>query len=188
LSSIETKLWAHPAAGPTMALDPWIDIRLDRLSATNLHLIYKATGKIGDLVMPLSAPPFRTPNLWNTTCFELFLRGEHRTGYREFNFSPSGQWAAYDFQAYRAGMTQARMPGDPVIEADIRPDCLTINVRLSLDLWEDPYSVGLAAVIEERALGLSYWAANHAGDKADFHHPASFDLELPPAPPTSPRT
>ena len=52
-------------------------------------------------------PPFagkgRADGLWQETCFELFIQGEsEETGYVELNLSPSEQWAAYDFAAYRA--------------------------------------------------------------------------------------
>lgn len=43
----------------------------------------------------------RADELWRTTCFELFLRRPGEDAYLEFNFAPSGQWAAYGFNAYR---------------------------------------------------------------------------------------
>lgn len=43
----------------------------------------------------------RADELWQTTCFELFLRRPGEETYLEYNFAPSGQWAAYGFDAYR---------------------------------------------------------------------------------------
>src|SRR5207253_6068780 len=47
--------------------------------------------------------PGRADDLWQTTCFEAFLRRPGEESYREWNFAPSGQWAAYDLAAYREG-------------------------------------------------------------------------------------
>ena len=55
------------------------------------------------LLLPAAAAPSRADDLWRSTCFELFLRRPGAEGYFEFNFSPSGQWAAYAFDGYRAG-------------------------------------------------------------------------------------
>jgi hypothetical protein len=175
---IQAELWTHPASG-SMALTT-ITAAIERRSRTNLHIRYESFGTVGDLILPGPAPSLRADNLWQTTCFELFLRGIDRTGYREFNFSPSGQWAAYEFRGYRDGMTQAALPGPPIIETLVEANRLIVDVRLSLHLPDDRYSVGLAAVIEERRLEKSYWAAGHAGAVPDFHHPACFVLELPP--------
>jgi hypothetical protein len=54
------------------------------------------------LKLPPAKAPERTDGLWETTCFELFLLYSDG-GYIEFNFSPSGQWAAYRFDSYREG-------------------------------------------------------------------------------------
>ena len=66
----------------------------------------------------LITPPFagksRADNLWQTTCFELFLRPEGEDSYVELNLSPSERWAAYDFASYREGMAERPMPRHPV--------------------------------------------------------------------------
>ena len=38
--------------------------------------------------------------------------------------------------------------------------------------------LGLAAVIEDKARVLSYWALKHPAEKPDFHHADSFVVEL----------
>jgi hypothetical protein len=67
------------------------------------------------LRLPAAVSPARADGLWQRTCFELFLRRSGDAGYWEFNFSPSGEWAAYQFDDYRAGM--ANLP--------IQPPCIT---------------------------------------------------------------
>ena len=51
----------------------------------------------------------RAPELWKTTCFEAFLRAKGEEAYREWNFAPTGNWAAYDFKRYRKGRTPPKM-------------------------------------------------------------------------------
>jgi len=63
------------------------------------------------LRLPAPVAPARADGLWQRTCFELFLRRPGHAGYWEFNFSPSGEWAAYRFDDYRAGMDQ--LPVEP---------------------------------------------------------------------------
>jgi hypothetical protein len=38
--------------------------------------------------------------------------------------------------------------------------------------------LGLAAVVEDKARVLSYWALKHPAEKPDFHHSDSFVVEL----------
>ena len=61
----------------------------------------------------------------------------------------------------------------------------TIEIAVSLDLaWlmksflVRGLRLGLAAVIEDKAQVLSYWALKHPAEKPDFHHAGSFVVEL----------
>ena len=177
---METALWTHPAY-PALALDGEIRVAVERLSRTELRLRYVVSGRVGELVVPPPAPPLRTDNLWESTCFEAFLATEGFPDYRELNFSPSSQWAAYDFSNYRTGRAQAALPAPPDIRVERRADRLAVSVSLSLDLPDEPHRLGLAAVIEERNGSKSYWALAHPGEAPDFHRRDCFVLELPAA-------
>jgi hypothetical protein len=160
-----------------------VDVTVERLSATLIRLCYVVTGRIDQIVLPPPASPLRADKLWETTCFEAFLAPAQGPGYFEFNFSPSGQWAAYQFSARRMGMSQAHLPASPEIEVTRDSGRLTVTVTFSPDLPSEPYKLGLSAVIEvlDEDWGYkSYWALNHPAG-ADFHHPACFALELPAA-------
>ena len=61
----------------------------------------------------------------------------------------------------------------------------TVELAVSLDLSWLARSVagrglrlGLAAVVEDKARVLSYWALKHPAEKPDFHHADSFVVEL----------
>jgi hypothetical protein len=139
-------------------------------------------GEIDRIALPAPAPPLRADNLWRTTCFEAFIAPAERQNYRELNFSPSSQWAAYDFTSYRAGMVQAWVPAPPDIRLDLEPDVLELTAAISLDLDSGPYRLGLSAVIEDRSGLKAFWDAGGGGSKPDFHHPSCLAFELPPPP------
>jgi hypothetical protein len=172
-------LWTHPAE-PSVAVDG-IDFSFERRSATSLRFCYEVKGRIGEIILPARAAPVRTNALWERTCFEVFLRPAEFSDYREFNFSPSSQWAAYSFSSHRTGMTQAALPAPPSIEVSAGLDRLIVDVSISLDLPDEPYLMAAAAVIEESWGGKSLWALAHDGHVPDFHHPSCFKLELPAA-------
>lgn len=134
----------------------------------------------GALLVPEFKGLGRGDDLWQRTCFELFLYdGDGR--YREFNFSPSQRWAAYRFAGYRG----QREDFDPVVSPDIQSDrglsIFTLTAFLSQKELEGAQSASLAAVIEEQGNRLSYWALVHNGLKPDFHDPACFRIPLQPA-------
>ena len=163
-----------------------IEVDASRPGSGNLLLHYFVTGNPADLRMPHLTAPARADELWRHSCFEAFVRAGPGTAYYEFNFAPSTQWAAYRFNGYRSGMSAARYMGTPPIE--VRSDSETYELRASLALDGLPdlpgdavWLLGLSAVIEEAAGGMSYWALAHPPGKPDFHHSDCFALELPAA-------
>jgi len=136
-------------------------------------LTYRAIGE-GPLMLPPAAPE-RTDGLWRYTCFELFVKPKGGEGYFEFNFSPSTQWAAYQFDGYRAGMRDL-----PLAVPRIEP--FEDGVHVSLDLGglpEGEWRVAITAVIEAVDADITYWSAAHAPGKPDFHADAGFVIEVP---------
>lgn len=139
-----------------------------------LNLRYVIGGE-NHIVWPPPAAPTRTDGLWKTTCFELFLRFDGDERYVEFNFSPSGQWAAYVFAGYREGMTPLAIT-PPSIQR------LTDGVQVACDLSvlaRGARRMALTAVIEARDGTKSYWALAHPPGPPDFHHPTCFAARLP---------
>ena len=144
-------------------------------------LRYRLEGDIDALALP---PPAvgATDGLWRHTCLEAFVSAKGDAGYREFNFSPSGQWAAYRFAGERLRDT-ATAPDQPApaIQLAVTPTLLTLDVHLPLDALPSPaphLALALCAVIEEHDGRLSYWALQHPKARPDFHHPAGRALRL----------
>jgi hypothetical protein len=143
-----------------------------------LALSYRLSGELERLAIPAAALPERSEGLWRHTCFEAFVIGDAAPAYREFNFSPAGAWQAYAFAAYRQG--------GPLAEATAPRIVQETNGSLSLQVLLPQHDLppgrrlrlGLCAVIEAAAGGLSYWALRHPPGRPDFHHPDCFALEL----------
>jgi hypothetical protein len=103
--------------------------------------------------------------------------------YYEFNFSPSGEWAAYAFKSYRDG---ERVEDDGLhsgIVVHSAANILELEALVHLDRLPvarpgTSLRLGLSAVIEETDGTISYWALKHPPGEPDFHHPDSFALEL----------
>lgn len=135
---------------------------------------FHAVGDVTQLVVPPPATPTRSDDLWRTTCFELFVGGEGQS-YREFNFSPSGAWAAYAFDSHRSGRRDAE--AHVKIETTKNNKGLMVIAKIESE-FTDPALVGLTAVIEERDGLLRYWATAFAPGEPDFHGAATRSLLL----------
>lgn len=142
-----------------------------------LAVRFELVGDVDGIVLPPASQGERRDGLWQTTCFEAFVRAFGAVGYHEFNFAPSGDWAAYSFDAYRAGMRAGS--GVPAIERNGNAVDVTIDLSAYPDLAGADWHVGLSAVVEETDGTRSYWALSHPDGKPDFHDPACFTLELP---------
>ena len=124
-------------------------------------------------------PTRRTDELWQTTCFEVFIKVVGKDSYFEFNFSPTTQWAAYKFERYRQGRMDLTLSVDPHIERglDATPYVIEVDVELP-EMPTGQLQLGLSAVIEERDGTKSYWAIAHPPGQPDFHHGDCFALQL----------
>jgi hypothetical protein len=122
--------------------------------------------------------------LWRHTCCEIFVGVAGDAAYREFNWSPSGQWALYAFSAYRlrgaSGLNQSAPA--PRMEFASGATGWTLQARLDAaalpKVSADRIELGVAAVLEAADGGLSYWALRHASARPDFHQRETFVLRL----------
>jgi hypothetical protein len=172
------KLALHPDSHAGEART--IAVEVARPRSGRLMLRYALTGATDTIALPPSASPSRADGLWRHTCFEAFACEAGSAAYREFNFAPSRQWAAYAFDDYRAGMRDAR-GGTPRIEVRSSAERFELEASFAPDLADGAtWLLGLSAVVEERDGGKSWWALRHPPGKPDFHHPDCFVVEVPP--------
>ena len=133
----------------------------------------------GRFVIPKLFEPWRADELWRATCFEAFLQPVGEKSYREWNFAPAANWAAYDFPAYREGMIRAEVGSPPYIRMEDNFTWWTVGATIATDA-DTRWRLGLSAILEEKDGTKSYWALAHpAGDKPDFHDPVCFAAQLP---------
>ncbi len=145
-------------------------------TANGFGVEFRATGVISQIVVPGSAPSRRADGLWKSTCFEMFWQAGDERGYREFNLSPSGEWAAYGFADVRAGMHDAQVDSLALSSSHDGSE-LVVRVSIAAALGI-PARIGLCAVIEDSAGVRSYWALCHAKESPDFHDPSCFTARL----------
>ena len=181
MSAMQLNLVSHPATPPA---DPpfkvWVNVEHSAafgVTATT-NIWFGVGAPANRFVIPEPAAPRRADDLWRTTCFEAFLREPGGNAYREWNFAPSGEWAAYDFTACRDGRTNADV-AEPYLRLEDNFTWWAFGATISVDA-EGAWQLGLSAVLEEQDGTKSYWAIAHPnGEKPDFHDPACFAGNLP---------
>jgi len=150
--------------------------------ADTLAIRFALRGRLAQLVIPAPAEaPSRRSGLWEETCFEFFLAVKHAARYWEFNLSPAGHWNVFRFAGYRQGMAEETAFTSLPLSVWRRTDSLLLGLKLEVGRIvpaDQPLEVGLAAVIECRDGGLTYWALTHPGPRADFHRRDGFLVEL----------
>ena len=139
---------------------------------------FRLEGDPGAIILPPAGPSVRTDDLWKTTCFEIFWQPIGGTYYREFNLSPSGRWAAYDFDDFRSGMRDAPVDGMAVSCTHASANGtgeLVLKASIAAEL-PAPAQVALNAIVEHRDGGLQFWALAFPPGKAEFHSEACRQL------------
>jgi hypothetical protein len=174
------RLKPHPSWHRDQPLS--ITCRVTRAGYTFL-LSFLIDAEIDRLVVPEPGEQVRRDGLWQSTCFELFLRPVGGRSYFEFNMVPAGAWAAYRFENYRSGMAEACL--EPALPINAANRIATFEQNVVLDsnghsALEGELQIGLSAIIEARDGTKSYWALAHPDGPPDFHHDACFAASLPP--------
>ena len=132
------------------------------------------------LHIPAPQPPGAADGLWQSTCCEAFVAAADGTEYREFNLSPSGQWAAYRFRAYRERDAAFVPPFAPQSDFQRLADGFRMTALLAPELLPPAtvLQIGLTLVLEASDGSRSYWALAHCAAQPDFHLRQSFTLTL----------
>jgi len=173
----------HPAT-PT-AVVRRIDVGVGMMADGALRLRYFLDGDIERIALPPRGVARRADRLWQHTCFEAFVARRDARAYCELNFSPSEEWAAYGFSAYREGMSPLSLQRDPAIAVSISEDRLALEAVVGPEVLlalpgASALRLALSAVVEETDGHLSYWALAHPAERPDFHHRDGFVLALEP--------
>ena len=171
-------LRAHPDT-PCPAIAS-IAVEATRPAPNRIDLNYRLEGDLGAIALPQAGPVRRGDRLWEGSCFEAFVRAGGDEGYCELNFAPSRAWAAYRFDSYRSGMTEAELPA-PEIESNRGDGWITLGARVALDLPPDrAWQLGLATIVAAPGGERSFWALAHPPGEPDFHRRDCFVIDLQP--------
>src|SRR5688500_5615681 len=151
-------LLPHPVSerGAIQDLVEELSVVVSLAPSGHLELGYRLRGELAALRLPEPREPVRTDGLWRHCCFEAFVAPAGTGEYLEFNFSPSGAWAAYQFTAYREGMAPLMKGVPPVVRQRLGEETLELEVTVDLSwLWKTAAArglrLGLAAVVEDKA-------------------------------------
>lgn len=175
-ASADLALLCHPDS-PEAAVRA-LAARARVLPDGGLELVWRLTGELAALRIPDAATRLPPERLWAHTCFEAFVGTPGEAAYREFNFSPNGQWMRFDFSGYRERVESPVLPA-PQISVHRAGDMLELAVRLdALHLPTGELCVGLPAVVEAVDGRHSYWSLRHPAGKPDFHHREGLALAL----------
>ena len=177
--NMRLNLRCHPST-PASGVDE-MTVEWSISDAGTIWLRYHVDGNVGKIRLPDSIDQSeRMDGLWQNTCFELFLRKPGSERYCEFNFSPSGNWAAYVFARYREAMAPLALAQAPDIYMDFSDTHIGLEASVQLpDGWlQDELEASLSAVIEMQNGEKSLWALAHPAGKPDFHHQDGFQLKI----------
>ena len=179
-------LTAHTRAGPGPVRALSVSGALH--SSGVLALEFQVAADLRELrFAPSSCHARRSDELWRQTCFELFAAHDDEPRYCEFNFTPSGEWAAYTFAAYRSPRRDAPQDRIDVSTQAAADGPLRLRARMNLAtaleldaqaLARSSWRLNCSAIIEDNAGALSYWAVHHPGAQPDFHDRAGFAIAL----------
>lgn len=157
------------------AIQVHVDVRID--GDLFLRYVCKAPPTLIRLPPRRIAAP--ADELWRHTCCELFIGVVGRPMYREFNFSPSGEWAVYAFRACRERVAY-QPEAAPRIDFAVDDTGWALEATIPFCLLPagglDGAELALSVVLEHADGGLGYWALHHHGEKPDFHDRAGFIL------------
>lgn len=164
------QLTLHPHPTTPCSAVHGLTVQVARLAEGGLRLQYTLHGDIAQVRIPAPKPPAFADGLWQHTCFEAFIAVKGDNAYREFNFSPSGQWAAYAFSDYRQPMPWEQ-PAMPLLEMVVTDNNLLLTATLLPTALPAaaPLQLACTAVIELSDGSKSYWALIHPSAHPDFH-------------------
>jgi hypothetical protein len=177
-------LLCHPNT-PCPALTG-IDVSVAVQADGSLRLDYRLSGRLAALTIPPEQTPTAADDLWQHTCCEAFVARPGSPAYREFNLSPSRQWAAYRFSDYRQRSDWA-VPAAPRIAVTQEDGQLHLHAVLPATLLPEhqpgalqqpALQLALSCVIAAADGSRSYWALAHPPGQPDFHQRSNFTLNL----------
>ena len=194
--ALQVALQPHPIT--TGSSDRALEVRLTPREH-GVELRYLWSGPSAQILWPDRVPypdlrGERRDYLWHHTCGEWFIGEVGSPGYIEFNFSPSGHWAAYRFADYRQSLGDLVWEGSPPeIEFSLEAQRAELRARVPWAAFasfvSEPvreWQLGFTCVVERiesvspagtaSAATLEYWAVSHPRAQPEFHDRRGFSV------------
>lgn len=150
-----------------------------------LETTYTLEGNLNQIYLPQrNEIAHRKYDLWESTCFELFVKREDHDHYVEFNFAPNSDWNLFMIEGYRNNIGEISevksIPTDSMFESDsiyLFKASIPYSAfeRISISDKESferaKIKLGITSVIQTSALekDLKYYAIRHEKSEPDFH-------------------
>ena len=156
---------------PRCEVDPRTEVSVE-VSRTPDGILVEVSFEGAGVGLPMTSLP--PDELWTHTCAEVFV-ARRSGGYAEWNFSPTGQAARFDFSSYRerVGFTD-EVPIRVTCERASAGVCVRAQGQLGL---RDASVAAVTAVVRDGRGHCSYWALAHPTGEPDFHDPDGFILD-----------
>lgn len=151
-------------------------------NTSELSFQFEILGKVEDLRL---APSLTTTalqcgtNLWESTCFEVFLFSITKDEYLEINVSPEAEFAVMKFDSYR----KAALVAAPLLK--LKKFASTLDAgKYSLEFTAEvklsgPWAISPTVILEMRSGVHLHFAAAQNGKRADFHNYAKVSEVVP---------
>lgn len=148
----------------------------------SLEISYILSGPLNLLEIPAREKnPQGKEGLWETTCFEAFFSTPGSFNYKEFNFSPSGNWWIGGFENYRVRSNEKNKTPSPRLSWAQKSDNLAeLNVVLNSAHFDKGFrnlEWSLAAILKLKTGEKIHFALEHLAEKPDFHIRSSFKAQ-----------
>ena len=157
-----------------------VDVQLAVLSSGWVECTFSVRADEGRLSYPSPLRPLDPERLWEHTCAELFVSAGAEA-YEEWNFSPTGQVAHFEFDNYRQRRTQARRPpANVTVEQQGKSGSIELRAAVPVAAaWAGgPFRLSPTMVVVDDHGQTSYWALQHPRPQPDFHDRAGFGVVL----------
>lgn len=148
-----------------------------------LLMEFMVEGQLDRLFLPRYKPENsnkRVIGLWESTCFEFFIKHKDREDYLEFNLSSDHHWNAFYFKYIRDQVKEFE-PIDTIhVHSKREKWGLEITCKVDLTKFPDHFwesgnmRMGITAITEDKLQKKEYWALNHLDENPYFHNPHTF--------------
>ncbi len=156
-----------------------IEAELDFVSTDSIELVFQWNPDWKLKTAPPQAgamPPLSRQNqIWESTCFEAFVKYKTGDSYLEFNIALDGRWNVYHFDSIRT--PQPPREDEKCFVQSITASAGRLKVVIKAELDPGVYQIGLSAIIETLYGQKSFWALKHCQEKPDFHDYGAFTVE-----------